>query len=116
MWMPKSTQKVVIANLKTLMTDNGDSTYSLAKRSGIPQSTVSRFLNNGAKISVEAAEQLAGAYGLEGWHLLMRDLPNDLLKSKRLEKLYERYRSASSEARDYIDSVAERESKYNTPD
>ena len=93
----------------------GDTTYSLAKRSGVPQGTVSRIILGKNKISIENADKLAAAYGLDGWHLLLRNLDADLLGSPRVEKLYERYLSATAEGRDYIDAVVERESKY-TPD
>lgn len=110
--MKKPTDQVVIENLKILMEMRGDTTYSLAKRSGVPQGTVSRIILGKNKISVENADKLAAAYGLDGWHLLLRNLSGDLLGSPRVEKLYERYLAASEEGRNYIDAVAERESKY----
>ena len=109
------TKQVVIENIRRLMSHNEDTTYSLAERSGVPQSTVVNMLSGKHKISIETTEQIAQAYGLEGWHLLMRNLSDDLLHSSRLAKLCERYLAASSEGRAYIDSVAERESKYKTP-
>ena len=113
--MKMPTKQVVIENIRRLMAHNEDTTYSLAERSGVPQSTVVNMLSGKHKISIETTEQIAQAYGLEGWHLLMRNLSADLLQSSRLEKLCERYLAASSEGRAYIDSVAERESKYKTP-
>jgi transcriptional regulator with XRE-family HTH domain len=115
--MKKPTKTVVIENIRTLMRINDDTTYSLAEKSGLPQSTIVNILSGRHKISVEAADTVAAAYGLEGWHLLMRNLNGDLIDSTRLEKLYERYAAASAEGRAYIDSVAERESKYkNQPE
>jgi transcriptional regulator with XRE-family HTH domain len=113
--MRKPTKEVVIENIKTLMKINSDTTYSLAERSGLAQSTVVNILSGRHKISVEAADQIAAAYKLEGWHLLMRNLNSDLIASPRLGQLYERYLAASGEGRAYIDAVAERESKYKTP-
>ena len=110
--MAKSTKEVVIANVKTLMSMRQDTTYSLAKRAGLAQSTIVNILSGRHKISVDTAESLANAYGLDGWHLLLRNLDADLLGSPRIDKLYQRYIAASGEGRDYIDSVAERESKY----
>ena len=110
--MKKPTNQVVIDNIKTLMQMRGDTTYSLAKRSGVPQGTVSRIILGKNKISIDNADKIASAYGLDGWHLLLRNLNTDLLGSPRVERLYERYLAASDEGRDYIDAVAERESKY----
>lgn len=112
--MLKSTKDVVIENVKTLMGMRGDTTYSLAERSGLAQSTVSNILSGRHKISVDTADVLAAAYGLDGWHLLLRDLSSDLLGSPRVTKLYELYLAASDEGREYIESVAERESKYSS--
>ena len=115
--MKKPTKQVVIDNVKTLMQKNGDTTYSLADRSGLAQSTVVNILSGKHKISVESADIIATAYGLEGWHLLMRNLPAELLSSKKLERLCQRYIASTEESRSYIDAVAERESKYkNQPE
>ena len=113
--MRKPTKEVVIENIKTLVKINDDTTYSLADKSGLPQSTVVNILSGRHKISIEAADQIAAAYKLAGWHLLMRNLNSDMIASPRLEQLYERYLAASSEGRAYIDSVAEREAGYKAP-
>ena len=94
------------------MTMNGDSTHSLAKRSGIPQRTVANVLSGNHKISVEAADTLAAAYGLDGWHLLLPDLPADLTQSKKIGKLYRQYLSSSKTGREHIELVADREAEY----
>jgi len=107
-----TTRDVVIANIRELMIVHDDTTYALAKRSGLAQSSIMNILSGRHKISVENADAIAAAYGLEGWHLLLRDLPNDLRGSPAISRLVNAYIHSKPEGRQYIDSVAERESKY----
>lgn len=107
-----STRQTVIANIKMLMDLSNESQHSLAKRLGWKQSTLSNLLSGRHNIAIERAEAIAEAYGLEGWHLLLRDLPKDLSYSKTVSKLFEAYKSSTDEGRDHISAVAERESAY----
>ena len=66
--------QVFINNLRALMEMRGDTTYSLADRSGVPQATISRIILDRNKISLDNADKLAGAYGLDGWYLLLPNL------------------------------------------
>jgi transcriptional regulator with XRE-family HTH domain len=110
-----STTEVFLWNLDFLMEENGDSTYTLAKRAGMSQRTVANIVGRlQEKVSLEQAEALAGAYGLEGWHMIMPNLTDDLRRSPALKKLYEGYVSASPEGRKHIDMVAAREAAYST--
>lgn len=108
-----STREVFIANTKMLMEMAGDSQHALAKKAGMRQSTLSNMLSGDHNIAVEKAEAIAKVYGLEGWHLLLRDLPNDLRQSKSISKLVKGYLAASSDGRDLIGMIAEREASYS---
>jgi len=107
-----STRQIVIANIRALMEAAGDSEHALAKKSGMRQSTLNNMLSGRHNISVERAEMVAKVYGLEGWHLLLRNLPKDLRESKTISRLFESYCASSDEGRAHISRVAEREAKY----
>jgi transcriptional regulator with XRE-family HTH domain len=106
------TRKTVIANIKALMDAAGESQHSLVKRIGWRQSTLGNLLSGNHNIAIERAEVIAQAYGLEGWHLLLKDLPQDLQRSKTIAKLFAAYMASSEEGRAHIDMVAEREASY----
>jgi len=90
-----------------------DTTYALAKRSGMPQSSIMNILSGRHSISIDKAEAIAAAYGLDGWHLLLRDLPNDLQGSPSISRLVDAYIHSNKDGRDLIDRIAERESRYS---
>lgn len=83
----------------------------LSKKSGVSQRMVSAILSEESGCSVETADALAHAFGLEGWHLIMPGLTEDLLKSKAVQDLFDSYVKASPEGRALIDAMALRESK-----
>lgn len=85
---------------------------ALAKRSGIAQKTINNIRNGVSAPTLDTIEALASAFNLTGWHLIMPNLPEELISGKSLERLYRAYVAASQEGRGYIDHVAERESGY----
>lgn len=95
---------------------HNDTTYALAKRARLPQSSIMNILSGKHAISIDKADAIAAAYGLEGWHLLLRDLPNELQGSPAISKLVDAYIKTSKDGRDLIDKLAERESKYSGTD
>jgi len=107
-----TTRQVVIANIRALMAAAEDSEHSLAKKAGMRQSTLNNMLSGRHNISIERAEMIAKVYGLDGWHLLLRDLPSDLRQSRTISALVSSYIASSSEGRQHISRVAEREARY----
>lgn len=99
-------------NVRALKERHGDSYRSLSKRSGVPRTTVERVVKGEGGITIETCNQIAAAYGLQGWQLMMKNLPEDMVESKSISKLIEGYFSSSPEGREHITRVAEREAKY----
>ena len=95
------------------MEKHGDSTYTLGARAKMPQRTVHNIIAREQKVSIDAAEQLAKACGLNGWQMILADLPADLLTSPALAKLYRDYCAASQEGREHIAMTAEREARFS---
>jgi transcriptional regulator with XRE-family HTH domain len=106
---PKAT---LATNLRHLMDLRGYSEAALARISDVSQKGINKILNQKGSATLDTLDKLAAAFGLNSWHLLMPDLPEELLSSKSLEKLYSSYRKAGPEGRKYIDHVAEREAEY----
>lgn len=106
-----NTRETLAKNLRTLMMIRSWTQTDLAGKSGVSQTMISSVLNTRSSCSVETADALAHAFGLNSWHLLMPGLTEDLLKSKAVQKLLETYVNASAEGKALIDAMAERESK-----
>lgn len=83
----------------------------LSIKSGVSQTMISSILNQKSGCAVETADALAHAFGLTGWHLLLPDLTEDLLKSKAVQKLLETYINATPDGKALIDAMALRESQ-----
>ncbi len=99
----------------------------LGKRAGVSQKTVSAIERYGhgdpqVEFTMESAECVATALGYEVWQLLLPvddslDLPEpDVAGFRRmitqLDRLIRNYSRASLEGQRYIDSIAERETRY----
>lgn len=111
----KEPRRALADNVRYLMQKHGDNQKSLAERSGVSQSNISYVVSSDRHVRLDTVDAIAAAYGLEGWHLINPNLPNDLLESKTLQKLIRTYIDSSPEGRALIDAVAERESAYSKP-
>lgn len=111
----KTTAETVADNLNWLKDAAGYSFRDMEIRSGIKKSTVQRILTGGTTATIDQAQALAEVFGLDGWHLLLPNLPRDLQKTKTLSSLVPHYLDASSAGRDNIDRVAEMEARYSKP-
>lgn len=96
------TPRAVLAqNLKALMKTKGgpNSQIALGKKSGVAQATIGRILKQETAASIETVDQLARAFGLEGWQLMVPGMdsqnPPVLMAATPAEKaLYDRLRAA----------------------
>ena len=107
-----ATRATLAANLAALMQQAGWNQVELSRRSGVSQRQISNILRQDTGCSVEHADALARAFGLQGWHLIMPTLRKDLAAGA-VALLIDRYASASAEGRTAIDRVAELESRYS---
>lgn len=105
------TRATLARNLSLLMSQEGWNQVDLAKHSGVSQRQISNILRRETGCSVEHAEALARAFGLQGWHLIMPTLRQDL-QAGMVAKLIDHYAAASDAGRSAIDRVAELESRY----
>jgi transcriptional regulator with XRE-family HTH domain len=105
------TQSSVAKNLRALMDSSGWNQSELARRSGVSQRHISDILSNRSNCTVPLANALATPFGLNGWHLLLPDLPTDLVASPAIARLVSAYINADADGREFMDAAAAREAK-----
>ncbi len=103
------TREILVRNLKTLMDLRGMSQRELATTSGVSQGQLSAILNDKSACSIETAEALARAFDLHGWHLLLHNLPKELVDSPKVGQMVEGYLKLNGEGREFIDAAIRRE-------
>lgn len=110
---PKTRQSVA-KNLQVLMAHAGWSQRDLAAKAKVSQRQISNILSQATSCSVETADALAAAFGLQGWHLLLPNLPDDLAESPSIARLVEAYIGSDPAGRAYLNSIADRELSSGT--
>jgi transcriptional regulator with XRE-family HTH domain len=105
-------RKTLARNLRLLMDASGMNAPEVARRSGVDPKTVNNMVHGRYDPRPEKADQVAQVFGLNGWQLLIPDLPADMLTNGQLESVIRNYVSASAEGRDSILRVAEMAAKY----
>lgn len=109
-----NTRETLVTNLRALMTAAKIGKDNRAKKSGVSERMIGYILSKQKTPTIDVAESLAKPFGLTGWQLLMPNLPVELAKDGRLEKLIDNFANASDTAQQYIFQVAERENTYRT--
>lgn len=98
-------------NIRNLMDAMDWKPVDVARHCNTDARTITYILAGDRGCTIETADDIATAFGLPGWCLLIPGLQVDI--SKRLPALVRSYQASRPEGRDYIDGVAERESKYS---
>lgn len=107
-----NTRAIVAKNLRALLDLRAWSERTLAKQSGVAQKTINNILTSSSACTVETAGALANALGLHAWHLLIPDLPQDLVSSPSLGAIVADWINATPEGREHIEMVAWREARF----
>lgn len=109
---PPNTKEIISSNLRALIDLHQWSERVLAEKSKVAQKTVNKILNQESSPSAETIEKLAKAFGLNGWQLMLPNMPTDLLESPSLQVLFDNYASSSGAGREYINRIAAKEAAY----
>jgi len=104
----KPTRVTLSANLRLLMEAADMSQMELSRQSKIPQRTISNMLNGKHSVSLDAVNAVAEVFGLTGWHIIMPNLPADLVGSPSIAKIVRAYINASPEDRRLLDMLSSR--------
>lgn len=107
-----STSDTLVTNLRELMRITKIRKPDLAKKSGVSERMIGYILAKERTPTVDTAEALGQAFGLNGWQLIMPGLPIHLAKNGHLDKLVKNYARLTDEGREYVDRVAEKEAGY----
>jgi len=96
---------VLAQNLKALMQSKAGpkSQLALAKKSGVGQATIGRILREETAASIDTVEEIAAAYGLQAWQLMVAGMdptnPPVLVPISKAERaLYDSLKAAMKEA------------------
>lgn len=113
--MKQKNHEALADNLKRLMKQEGWSQDDLKKKSGVSQTNISNILDPKRCHSptFRSIEAIADVWNLEMWQLLIPDQPIEVLKANSLRNVVVSYTRMDKAGRDYIDSVAERESAHH---
>lgn len=105
-----NTGDTVAKNIQHLMDAMGWNVPKLEAASGVPRRTIYSILNRERKQpGVDTTDQIAQAFGLTGWHLLIPNLRYDLAKNGKLDALLEKYAGACQETQEYVVMILDRE-------
>jgi len=105
-------RKTLAENVLKLRQHHGWSQPELARKSGIPQTTISSIERAVHNAGVDAIEALAAAFKVPHWMLMMPNVTVDVLLSGSMPKLMEHYAKMDEQGRNLVSMVAERESDY----
>ena len=103
--------EILVENIRSLMKETKTTKPMLAKKSGVSERMIAYILAKQRTPTVDIAESLASAFGLRGWQLMVPGIKPEIAKST--DSLISRYSEMTPEGREYLDRVAEQESKYN---
>lgn len=106
------TDEVLARNLRALMTKGGLVESALAQKSNVSQKAINNVLNCRTTAKIETVELLAKAFGMEGWQLLLPNLPDEVDSVGAIGRLIQSYSKASAEGQRIIMTIAEREARY----
>lgn len=95
------------------MERHGYTQKGLADRAGVSQRTISNLLDpEKHSPTLESVDAVAAAFGLEGWHLIIPTLVDDLEGDTSIASMVKAYMRSSQNGKRHILRVAEREAEY----
>lgn len=113
----KSSKQILSENLKALLKSRGWSARELSRQTNgdVSDRYIGMILNCEYNASVEVLDQLAKAFRLQGWQLMVPGVPADQGAASHFNMVVTSYLTADEDSRSYIEHVAEREANYPHP-
>lgn len=109
----KSSLDVLVANMRALMKINGMTGPALASKSKVSIRMVNLILKKDRTPTLRIVDQIAGAFSLCGWQMIVPEIPRKSDEAKLLAETVSNYLQTSDEGRQYIAHVAQKEAGYN---
>ena len=108
--MPK---EVLSRNLGFLMNLRGWTQAETAKRAHVDQKVISYVLRQAKTPGLDVVDKIAAAFGLNLWHLIMPNLPEDITSPTSIKDIYEDFFASDQEGKRLIAQLAHREAEHN---
>jgi transcriptional regulator with XRE-family HTH domain len=108
-----ATRQTLARTLRLLMDKTGLSEAEVARRAAISKKSVNNLLHARHAPNLDHVDAVAGVFGLNLWHMILPNLPDELLTSKSIDELIVRYSRADARGRESIDLVAEIAADYH---
>lgn len=100
-------------NLGLLMDAHKHSQTALGKLAGVDQTLIGKIRRGQHSTGIDKLERIAAVYGLQAWHLLLPNLPEELIGGGEIEKLYRDFCNSETSGRNLISQIAEREAEHS---
>ena len=97
--------KIVAGNLQRICKEHDLSSRELAARANMPQKTVYTMIHGTASCQLRNLEKLAKALLVSPTTLVTPHLPTNILMSRRVPRLVEKYAKLSMEDRDKLEQI-----------
>lgn len=82
----------------------------VAKKAGVSARYIDYLLAYRKYPSIEVAENIGRAFGLNGWHMILPNLDYELGRNGKLEELLKEYTGSSKVTQEYVSEVLHRSS------
>ncbi len=105
-------RETLARNLSYLMDKHGLSCAALAKKSGVSAKTVNNMQQTRFNVTLDSVDAVARVFGLTAWHLIMPNLPSDMLESKTMEQHVAKFCQLPKASRDQVDAFLDREAAF----
>lgn len=99
---------LVSSNVRRLMKARDWSEHDLARKSGVSQKAINNLLNQVTGCTLTTAEKLAAPFGLNGWQLMVEEIPADAAFASTLTGIVVKFMRTDEKGRDFIRAAAER--------
>ncbi len=107
-----NSQDIFVNNLKMLMDIFRLKPADVAKSSGVSPRMIAYILDKERSPNIRIVEDIARAFKLQSWHMMMPSLDYEIARTGKLDQLVDIYTTAEPSTQQYIGSIIEREAGY----
>lgn len=111
-----TSKKILALNLDALMKSRDWSARELSRRTNgeVSDRYIGMLLEEQYNASVEVIDELAAAFGLQGWQLMVPGVPADPRAARHFNNMVQSYLVADEDTQAFMEHVAERQTKTPT--
>jgi transcriptional regulator with XRE-family HTH domain len=94
-----------VRNLKYLLEITDMHKNDIAKKAGVSARYIDYLLKYEKYPTIEIAENIGQAFGLNGWHMILPDLDYELGKNGKLDEVLKEFTKSSKVTQDFVTEV-----------